>query len=77
MLRAKALYLTVRSSDNMLDYGYRSKCCFAPIRLGRKKIKALDKTIKIWICTKCGGRDIDIIPKDGSDPQLKKPPFSD
>jgi hypothetical protein len=61
----------------MLDYGYRSKCCFAPIRLGRKKVKKLNKTIMVWVCTKCGLRDIDIIPKDGSEVQRGKAPFSD
>lgn len=61
----------------MLDYGYRSKCCFAPIRLGRKKVKKINKTIQIWVCTKCGTRDIDIIPKDGSELQRDKLPFSE
>jgi hypothetical protein len=48
----------------MLDYNYRSKCCFAPIRMGTKKIKKTNQKILIWICCKCGGRDVDIIPKD-------------
>jgi hypothetical protein len=61
----------------MLDYGYRSRCCFAPIRLGRKKIKKLNKTVMIWVCTKCLSRDVDIIPKDGSEVQVDKLPFSE
>ena len=61
----------------MLDYGCRSKCCSAPIRLGRKKLTKLNKTINVWICTKCGSRDIDIIPKDGREVQSPKGPFSD
>lgn len=61
----------------MLDYGFRSKCCFAPIRLGRKKNKKLNKTITIWVCTKCLSRDVDIVPKDGSEVQEKPYPFSD
>lgn len=60
----------------MLDYGYRSKCCFAPIRLGRKKIKKLNKTIQIWVCTKCYTRDVDIVTKDGSEGQGQSGPFS-
>lgn len=48
----------------MLDYNYRSKCCFAPIRLGRKTVKKTNQKILIWICCKCGERDIDIVPKD-------------
>lgn len=61
----------------MLDYGYRSKCCFAPIRLGRKKIKKLNKTIQIWVCTKCLSRDVDIVPKSGEEVQPRRYPFSD
>lgn len=62
----------------MLDYNYRSKCCFAPIRLGRKTVKKLNKKVNIWICCKCGGRDIDIIPKDTQLDQLPTiGPFSD
>jgi hypothetical protein len=48
----------------MLDYNYRSKCCFAPIRLGTKKIKKTNQKIQIWICCKCGGRDVDIVPRN-------------
>jgi hypothetical protein len=62
----------------MLDYGYRSKCCNAPIRLGRKKIKKTSEQIKIWICCKCGSRDTDIIPKGTVlDQHPRFPLFSD
>jgi hypothetical protein len=43
------------------DNGYRSACCYAPIRLGRKKIKNTSLTTKIWICVKCQKRDVNII----------------
>lgn len=46
----------------MLDYNYRSFCCKAPIRLGKKTLKGHE--IKVWVCTKCGKRDIAIIPKE-------------
>lgn len=62
----------------MLDYNYRSKCCFAPIRLGTKKIKKTNSKILIWICCKCGARDVDIIPKDTTvDQRPKIGPFLD
>jgi hypothetical protein len=43
------------------DNGYRSKCCYAPIRLGFKLIKKTNVRMKIWICTKCTKRDVDIV----------------
>lgn len=46
----------------MLEYGYRSKCCKAPIRMGSKKIKKTNQKIKVWVCVACGTRDIDLIP---------------
>lgn len=55
----------------MLDYGYRSKCCFAPIRSGDKKLKNSTKKVKIWVCTKCGATDVDIVPKDQAQSQDK------
>ena len=62
----------------MLDYNYRSKCCFAPIRLGRKTNKKTNIKIQIWICCKCGGRDVDIVAKDAPlDQTLTIGPFSD
>lgn len=48
----------------MLDYGYRSKCCKAPIKMGFKKIKDTKQRKAIWICTKCDSRDINIITKE-------------
>lgn len=48
----------------MLDYGYRSRCCKAPIKISFKKIKNTNQRKTIWVCTKCDSRDIDIIPKE-------------
>lgn len=45
----------------MLDYGYRSKCCLAPIRVGTKKIKKLNQKITVWVCCTCGTKDVAII----------------
>ncbi len=45
----------------MLDYGFRSKCCKAPIRMGTKTIKKTNLKTKIWICCNCSTRDVDII----------------
>lgn len=44
-----------------LDYGYRSRCCYAPIRLGKKNVKGSRQKISIWVCTKCLRRDVPII----------------
>lgn len=43
------------------DNGYRSRCCYAPIRLGFKLIKKTNMRTKIWICTKCSKRNVDIV----------------
>ena len=48
----------------MLDYGYRSKCCKAPIKMGKKKIKKLNQEIKVWVCVRCKTKDCEIISKD-------------
>jgi len=48
-----------------LDYGYRSRCCYAPIRLGKKNVKNTKKKIQIWICTKCKTRDVNIVEYTG------------
>jgi len=62
----------------MLDYGVRSKCCFAPIRLGTKTIKKTNTRVKIWVCTKCGKRDVDIVSKDDPKGQeINYLPFAD
>lgn len=46
----------------MLDYGYRSKCCKAPIRMGLKKLKKSNEKVRVWVCCTCGTKDVDIIP---------------
>jgi hypothetical protein len=45
----------------MLDYGYRSRCCYAPIRLGTKKIKNTNLTKRVWICVRCKKSDVPIV----------------
>jgi len=45
----------------MLDYGYRSQCCYAPIRIGRKKIKNSHLTKQVWVCVRCRKSDVSII----------------
>lgn len=47
----------------MLDYGFRSRCCLAPIKFGFKLIKNTKKKKMIFICTKCKSRDVPIIAK--------------
>lgn len=44
-----------------LDNGFRSKCCYAPLRLGRKKIKNSNTKVNLWICTRCQKRGVDIV----------------
>jgi len=46
----------------MLDYGFRSKCCLAPIKMGKKKLPKVNEKIKVWVFCTCGTKDIDIIP---------------
>lgn len=48
----------------MLDYGYRSKCCRATIKIVHKRIKDTSVRKPIWVCNKCGSRDVDIITKE-------------
>ena len=48
----------------MLDYGYRSKCCKAPIRMGLKKLKKSNQKVRVWVCVVCETKDVDIIPKE-------------
>ena len=58
----------------MLSYGYRSKCCYAPIHIGTKKVKNTNMKIQIWICNKCGKRDVDLVEynKDGASRTTQK-----
>lgn len=48
----------------MLDYGYRSKCCLAPIRVGRKKIRKTNEVITVWVCCICKSKDIRLISRE-------------
>lgn len=45
----------------MLDYGYKSICCKAPIKISFKRIKDIRERKAIWVCTKCQSRDVNII----------------
>lgn len=56
----------------MLDYGYRSKCCLAPIRVGRKKIKNTLMKRQVWVCCKCRASDVDIITTEEARSQAEK-----
>jgi hypothetical protein len=44
----------------MLSYGVRSKCCYSPVRLARKKLKS-GRTVQIWVCLRCKKRDVDLV----------------
>lgn len=62
----------------MLDFGYRSRCCRAPIRLGKQKKNNIIKSV--WVCTKCRKSNIDIISNDEFNSQgeyKKRSKFSD
>ena len=50
----------------MLDYGYRSSCCYAPIRMGKKVLKSGLK-VKVWVCVKCKKRDVNLVEYTGKD----------
>lgn len=54
----------------MLDYGVRSKCCFAPIRFGFKLNKKTGIKRKVFICVRCTTKDVDIVSKDDADGQV-------
>ena len=56
----------------MLDYGARSRCCRAPIRLGFKKYKLGNIKRQVWVCTKCRRSDVDIISQQGDGNQVEK-----
>lgn len=47
-----------------LDYGVRSKCCFAPIRFAFKLNKKTGIKNRIFICCTCQTRDVDIVDRD-------------
>lgn len=59
----------------MLDYGYKSRCCRAPIRLAFKKSSLSNIKHQVWACTKCKRTNIDIIPNEEVNNQ-EKPKFS-
>jgi hypothetical protein len=59
----------------MLDYGFRSRCCKAPIRLAFKKSNLSNTKHQVWICTKCRRANIDIIANENINNQ-DKPEFS-
>lgn len=49
------------------QYGYRSGCCYAPIKLGHRKVKNTNVKVQIWVCTKCDKKDVSLLEytKDG------------
>lgn len=62
----------------MLDYGFRSRCCKAPLRLGKVKKNSILK--QVWVCTQCRKSGVDIIPTSEFNSQVtfgKDRPFSD
>lgn len=59
----------------MLDYGFRSRCCKAPISLGKIKKNNIIKTT--WKCTKCRKTNIDIVSLSDIDSQVDSKKFSD
>jgi hypothetical protein len=44
-----------------LDYGYRSECCYAPIRMAKKKVKNTNLKVNIWVCCNCQKKDVGIV----------------
>lgn len=56
----------------MLDYGARSRCCKAPIRLGFKKYKLANIKRQVWVCTKCRHSDVDIVSVHEDENQAQK-----
>jgi predicted metal-binding protein len=54
-----------------LDYGYRSKCCLAPIRFGWKESRKTKIKKRIFICTRCATRDVDILTTEESKGQIR------
>lgn len=43
-----------------LENGFRSKCCYAMVRVGTRKARSGQKVL-IWICNNCKKRDVDIV----------------
>ena len=54
----------------MLDYGVRSKCCFAPIKFGMKLNKKTGIKTRIMICVRCTKKDVDIVSRDDAEGQV-------
>lgn len=59
------------------DNGYRSVCCYAPIKLGKRTIKKTNLTVSIWICCKCQKRDVNIIEYNKKGRVKSTRPFAD
>lgn len=59
------------------DNGYRSACCYAPIRLGKRLIKNTNLKVSIWICCNCQKRDVNIIEYSKSGARLSTQPFAE
>lgn len=47
-----------------------SACCHAPLRLGHKTLTKSQERVKIWICTRCKTRDVNIISKEDLKSQI-------
>jgi len=56
----------------MLDYGYKSACCKAPIKMSFKKIKDTRQRKAVWVCTKCNSRDVSIISNEDAKNQRQR-----
>ena len=59
------------------DNGYRSGCCYAPIRLGKKALKNSKLKKSVWVCTKCGKRDVSIIEYIKNGKPVSTQPFAE
>lgn len=59
------------------DNGYRSACCYAPIRLGKRVVKSTNVRVSIWICCKCQKRDVNIIEYSKNGIPLSTRPFAE
>ena len=54
----------------MLDYGVRSRCCDALVRMAPKKLKS-GARVQVWVCVHCKKRDVDLVQLN-----TKAPPIS-